>query len=65
MYYHFIEKFDYSDQGISMSKDGDSLHVHQSNVQKESNIYGQPGKEPKCYLLAGKIKAISFSRTDT
>ncbi|WP_312175717.1 NUMOD4 domain-containing protein [Chryseobacterium sp.] len=37
VYYHFIEKFDYSDRRISiMSKDGDSLHVHQSNLQRMS-----------------------------
>ena len=35
VYYHFIEKFDYSDRGISiMSRDGDSLHIHHSNLQK-------------------------------
>jgi len=37
VYYHFVEKFDYRDRSISiMSKDGNSLHVHHSNLQKMS-----------------------------
>lgn len=37
VYYHFVEKFDYYDRSISiMSKDGDPLHVHHSNLQKMS-----------------------------
>lgn len=37
VYYHFVEKFDYSDRSISIiTKDRDSLHVHYSNLQKIS-----------------------------
>lgn len=37
VYYHFIEKFDLNDRNIVISyKDGNSLHIHNSNLEKLS-----------------------------
>lgn len=37
VYYHFVEKFDYSDHNIKMSfKDNNNLHLHYTNLEKVS-----------------------------